>query len=93
MNRFYLPYANWRPQLDDRHLFSGQNFHICFLSGSRGLTLHCPLRSAIGKGGATKSDEFSEKFKTSKKNLMRQLQMFQKVEYGGGPIFKVVLEC
>ena len=24
---------------------------------------------------------------------MRQLQMFQKVEYGGGPIFKVVLEC
>ena len=25
--------------------------------------------------------------------FMRQLQMFQKVEYGGGPIFKVVLEC
>ena len=24
---------------------------------------------------------------------MRHLQMFQKVEYGGGPIFKVVLEC
>ena len=24
---------------------------------------------------------------------MRQLQMFQKVEYGGGLIFKVVLEC
>ena len=24
---------------------------------------------------------------------MRQLQMFQKVESGGGPIFKVVLEC
>ena len=24
---------------------------------------------------------------------MRQLQMFQKVEYGGGPIFKVVQEC
>ena len=24
---------------------------------------------------------------------MRQLQMFQKVEYDGGPIFKVVLEC
>ena len=24
---------------------------------------------------------------------MRQLQMFQKVEYGGGPIFKVALEC
>ena len=23
---------------------------------------------------------------------MRQLQMFQKVEYGGGPIFKIVLE-
>ena len=26
------------------------------------------------------------------KQDMRQLQMFQKVEYGGGPIFKVVLE-
>ena len=24
---------------------------------------------------------------------MKQLQIFQKVEYGGGPIFKVVLEC
>ena len=24
---------------------------------------------------------------------MRQLHMFQKVESGGGPIFKVVLEC
>ena len=24
---------------------------------------------------------------------MRQLQMFQKVEYGGEPIFKVILEC
>ena len=24
---------------------------------------------------------------------MRQLQMFQKVEYGEGPIYKVVLEC
>ena len=24
---------------------------------------------------------------------MRHLQMFQKVEFGGGPIFKVVLEC
>ena len=24
---------------------------------------------------------------------MNQLQMFQKVGYGGGPIFKVVLEC
>ena len=24
---------------------------------------------------------------------LRQLQMFQKVEFGGGPIFKVVLEC
>ena len=24
---------------------------------------------------------------------MRQLQMFEKVEYGGGPIFNVVLEC
>ena len=24
---------------------------------------------------------------------MRQLQMFQKVEHGGEPIFKVVLEC
>ena len=24
---------------------------------------------------------------------MRQFQMFQKIEYGGGPIFKVVLEC
>ena len=27
------------------------------------------------------------------KHYMRQLQMFQKVEYGGGPIFKVILEC
>ena len=27
------------------------------------------------------------------KHNMRQLQMFQKIEYGGGPIFKVVLEC
>ena len=27
-----------------------------------------------------------------KEEHMRQLQMFQKVEYGGGPIFKVVLE-
>ena len=27
------------------------------------------------------------------KHNMGQLQMFQKVEYGGGPIFKVVLEC
>ena len=27
------------------------------------------------------------------KHNMRQLQMFQKVEYDGGPIFKVVLEC
>ena len=26
-------------------------------------------------------------------HYMRQLQMFQKVEYGGEPIFKVVLEC
>ena len=26
-----------------------------------------------------------------KNGYMRQLQMFQKVEYGGGPIFKVVL--
>ena len=25
--------------------------------------------------------------------ISRHLQMFQKVEYGGGPIFKVVLEC
>ena len=24
---------------------------------------------------------------------MRQLQMFQKVEFCGGPIFKVILEC
>ena len=24
---------------------------------------------------------------------LRQLQMFQRVEYGGGPTFKVVLEC
>ena len=28
-----------------------------------------------------------------KKMNMRQLQMFQKVEYGGRPILKVVLKC
>ena len=30
---------------------------------------------------------------SNKKLHMRQLQMLQKVEYGGGPFFKVVLEC
>ena len=34
-----------------------------------------------------------DKKENIKHSKLRQLQMFQKVEYGGGPIFKVVLEC
>ena len=34
-----------------------------------------------------------DKKENIKHSKLRQLQVFQKVEYGGGPIFKVVLEC
>ena len=34
-----------------------------------------------------------DKKENIKHSKLRQLQVFQKVEYGGGPIFKVVLQC
>ena len=62
------------------------------LGGQRRKGEHCGMIDVHGRAQTIREDK-DEKIASTLEIHMTHSQMFQKVESGGGPIFKVVLEC